>query len=53
MKLIGKQPSAEVQTEYRKLGHRIARDVWMNLSRAVESGSDGNGELRRFLRCKY
>ena len=52
MKSIGKEPSAEAMTYYRKLDHRTAHAAWMNFSDAVISGSNGNGELRRVLKRK-
>ena len=51
MKSIGKEPSAETKEYYRRLDHRTAHAAWTNFSDAVISGSNGNGELRRVLKC--
>ena len=52
MRSIGKTPSDAVVNEYRKLSHRTAHSVWENLAEATVSGQTGNGEMRRFLKCK-
>ena len=53
MKSLGKEPSETVKREYQQLGHRVAHTVWENLAEAVVSGTSGNGEMRRFLKCMY
>ena len=52
MKMLQKQPDNDVVTQYRRLSRRIASNSWDNLSKAVVDGSEGNGELRRFLQRK-
>ena len=52
MRMLNKQPSNEIERDYRRMSRQTAHTCWNNYAKAIGTGSESNGELRRFIRRK-